>query len=658
MKSLIIIALSTTLIVASVRGAQDVADSGVRLRASTEFIAIDVSATDSAGHFVDDLDVTDFTVHANGVSRPIEAFERVSLPAPPSGRGGFSQWMSAVHTNAVRPEQRRIYLILVDEWHIARASTVKAKAALHTFIDHAVADGDLAAVQLLARGGDAIQNFTSDRTKLHAAVNRLNGSKLRSATAERLDDPVLNTSGVVRPNADMFAAERVYRAHAVLSDIRGVATQLKEIPGARKIVLWVSEGPEFEDPATSTRGRSDGSALGRELADTINALNLGNITAFPLDPRGITSGQEQLIESSSTFDIQGVGFTSARGDVARSVNALRTVASQTGGAVLFWRPDLRPAFDHLLEVAGHYYILGFRAPPDIQSLQHVKVSVRRKGVTLYARKDYSGTAASRQLPEWGKHFTPVLARTLASPLPVPGVRMALQAIPFLRADQPTQMIMLDVDLGNAHPDLPAGVRFGLLIFDDEERIRLSETQAIRVLDGQPHSAPQLHCDWFILLPPGTYRFRLAAETTNGDVGSVLGDLTVPSYKKGRLALTPLLVLGDTRTAVKMGAAVLPDDSTFSRTTLTRRFHQGQTLALRAAAFWSDSNDASVSASGALINQDGTQGRPIVFDSRTSGKSSILSGSLQLDVPPGVYRATLVAKRKGEQSTVETLIEVL
>jgi hypothetical protein len=284
--------------------------------------------------------------------------------------------------------------------------------------------------------------------------------------------------------------------------------------------------------------------------------------------------------------------------------------------------------------------------------------VRRKGVTLYARKDYSGIAASRQLPEWGKHFTPVLARTLASPLPVPGVRMALQAIPFLRADQPTQMIMLDVDLGNAHPDLPAGVRFGLLIFDDEERIRLSETQAIRVRDGQPHSAPQLHCDWFILLPPGTYRFRLAAETTNGDVGSVLGDLTVPSYKKGRLALTPLLVLGDTRTAVKMGAAVLPDDSTFSRTTLTRRFHQGQTLALRAAAFWSDSNDASVSASGALINQDGTQGRPIVFDSRTSGKSSILSGSLQLDVPPGVYRATLVAKRKGEQSTVETLIEVL
>ena len=83
--------------------------------------------------------------------------------------------------------QGRLYLIVLDDVHTDVPRTGLVKAAARRFIERNLADNDLAAVVTTSGRFDAVQDFTSNRRLLLAAVDTFVGQKLRSAVLEKLD---------------------------------------------------------------------------------------------------------------------------------------------------------------------------------------------------------------------------------------------------------------------------------------------------------------------------------------------------------------------------------------------------------------------------------------------------------------------------------------
>ena len=82
--------------------------------------------------------------------------------------------------------QGGLYLIVLDDVHTDLVRTALVKAAARRFIER-LADTDLAAVVTTSGRFEAVQDFTSNRRLLLAAVDTFVGQKLRSSVLEKLD---------------------------------------------------------------------------------------------------------------------------------------------------------------------------------------------------------------------------------------------------------------------------------------------------------------------------------------------------------------------------------------------------------------------------------------------------------------------------------------
>src|SRR2546426_1030502 len=78
-------------------------------------------------------------------------------------------------------------LTVLDDLHTDLARTALVKATARRFIERDLADTDLAAVVTTSGRFEAVQDFTSNRRLLLAAVDTFVGQKLRSAVLEKLD---------------------------------------------------------------------------------------------------------------------------------------------------------------------------------------------------------------------------------------------------------------------------------------------------------------------------------------------------------------------------------------------------------------------------------------------------------------------------------------
>ena len=113
---------------------------------------VDASVVDARGQAIDDLTVGDFEVLEDGARQEIEIFSHVQLALPrPSPRSS----PAAVKLDVVTSRQGsgRIYIVVLDDLHIAQANVPRVKTSVRQFLDSALGPTDLAAVV-----------FTSGRT--------------------------------------------------------------------------------------------------------------------------------------------------------------------------------------------------------------------------------------------------------------------------------------------------------------------------------------------------------------------------------------------------------------------------------------------------------------------------------------------------------------
>ncbi len=275
---------------------------GYTIQTGTRVVLTDVTVTDETGNPVRGLPVAAFHVFDNKKQQRISSFEehagRSGVALPASSHGVFSNDY-LLHLPSV------LNIIVLDIANIRIADQMWLNYQLTGFLSNLPSDQPVAIYLRAGSGCFLMQNFTTDRSLLLAALHRAI-PRIPPIGPEYLSDPQILTQ---------------------------VAYTLRSLPG-RKNVLWFSggstayllpNGAVFQDQAAM-----------RAIYDS---LEEERIAVYPIDARGLTV----------TGGIMMMGQHGAMEDVARA----------TGGRAFYNNNGVSLAAAHVLDTSGDFYTLTY-----------------------------------------------------------------------------------------------------------------------------------------------------------------------------------------------------------------------------------------------------------------------------------------------------------
>ena len=611
----------------------------VTFRVEVDYVEVDALIADAQGNLVSDLRAEDFEVLEDGKPQKISAFSLVNIPIERAPRPLFATRPVEMDVQTNDHVEGRIYLLVLDDVHTDFTRTPRVVAAARRFIEENFGTNDLAAVVFTGRGEDA-QDFTNDQRLLIRAIEKFNGRKLQSATLNRIQgarvDPNTSTLG---PGDDADQQERAFRARNAMNTVRRLSEFMAGVRGRRKAMLLVGEGIDYDIyEAVGLLGSTASSVL-LDTHEAIAAATRGNVSIYAIDPRGLITGAEDLIQTSSTFP--GAGLRNMQEELRLSQDSLRVLAANTGGFAAVNRNDLDGAFDRIVRENSSYYVLGFYSDNARRSGRYRKLEVRVKRPGLRVVRSRNGYYEARgrrpnaPAPPGPNAMPAALTEALASPLPVAGVPMKVFAAAY-KGVAPNAAIALALEIdANA---LNFVEKDGLFVeqldlayttTDSRSKVIPGERNSVN-LTLKPDTYERAKAGGFrvitqLNLAPGRYQVRVAASNRTGKAGSVLYDLDVPDFYKSNFVMSGVSI-------TSVGAAQVPTlkakdplgDFLPGPPTATRQFQSGDTLALF-AEFYENAGKTQPHALD-LIAELRDEGGAVVRESREERSSTEVGGS--------------------------------
>ena len=531
-----------------------------------DYVEVDAVVTDRQGRLVRDLKKDDFQVLEDGKSQAITNFSIVDIPVDKDNRPLFAAAPIApdVRTNE-KPFDGRVYVMVVDDLHTRFGRSVRVKTAAKQFIERHLGANDLMAIVHTAGPNDANQEFTSNKKLLVAAVNKTQGRKLDSATANKTNE--YNRSRDIRQQGDALNdpddMERGFNARTTLDTLRNVADWFGAVRGRRKAILFVSEGIDYDIYdviAAQGSNHQSASTVLEATRDAIGAATRSNVAIYGIDPRGLTDLGDESIELGSFPDDTslGIGAGSLQSELRLSQDSLRTLSEETGGFAVVNKNDFATAFQRIVEDNSSYYVLAYY-PPDARPGRTHKIDVRvaRPGLTVRARKAYLTPKKVDPPKTTGNNpSTPEIRDALDSPLPVSGLTMHVFAAPF-KGVAPNASVLFGVELRGRDLKMDANSKILLsyIAIDANGKVKGGNTDSLTLNNLKPESKARIERTGLRMLnrmdlPPGKYQLRIAAhEPGGGNVGSVQYDLEVPDYAKVPFSMSGLVLTSASGSAV-------------------------------------------------------------------------------------------------------------
>jgi VWFA-related protein len=570
-------------------------------RVEVNYVEVDALVTDANGNPVSNLTVNDFEVLEDGKPQKISAFSLVNIPIDRAERPLFaaSPIESDVHSNA--DVDGRVYLIVLDDLHVHPMRSSRVKAAARRFIERHFAANDLAAIVYTSGRSDAGQEFTNNRRLLLASVDKFSGRKLRSSTLSRLEQ-YRNTQGMRSPGErveDPELAERAHHARNSLESLENLANYMAGVRGRRKAMLFVSEGIDYDIHDVFTN--RDASTIMEETRDAIGAATRANVAIYAIDPRGLTSLGDEMIEVDSfpTDDPEaGISSTGMMSELRLAQDSLRTLADETGGFAAVNSNDFEGAFDRLVRDNSTYYVLGYYPANDRRDgrFRKIDVRVKRPGLQVRSRKGYQ--APRGRAPETKAAATPLAAAMregLGSPLPMAGIGMRAFAAPFKgNAPNAAVALVVEIDAGAFQYVEKNGVftndiEVAVTATDAKGKAYPGERNTIN-LAFKPDTLSRVKARGFrvvsqIDLPPGRYQLRVAAAESTGKAGSVFYDVEIPDFYKAPFTMSGLAITSASAAQTPTARAKDPLKDFLPAPPVARRdFQRGDELALFAEIY--------------------------------------------------------------------------
>ena len=154
------------------------------IRITRHLVQVDAVVVDSKDKPVTDLKKEDFVVLQDGKPQPITNFTFVNTKegvvrtlrqAPRAGQRS----RSAPPPMATRPKQiRRTVALVVDDLGLSFESIVHIRQSLKKYVDKEMQPNDLVAIIRTGAGMGSLQQFTSDKRMLYAAIDHVKYNSL------------------------------------------------------------------------------------------------------------------------------------------------------------------------------------------------------------------------------------------------------------------------------------------------------------------------------------------------------------------------------------------------------------------------------------------------------------------------------------------------
>jgi VWFA-related protein len=560
----------------------------VTFKVEVNYVEVDARVMDGDGKFVRGLAREDFLVSEDGRPQKITAFGMVDMPFVPvetpayAGRPGLPIDPD-VASNA-KGLDGRLYLIVLDDYHIDALRTSSASALARRFILERLDVNDQAAVVTTSGRRDASQEFTSNRRLLLEAVDRMLGQKLAPATVSAINT---TTQQVLAPGdagtdptmvtRDPEEIQRNFNATSAMQSLRSIVEWIAPIQGRRKAIIFISEGLDYSEKDTSAamqlpsldfRGTS---LMLDQVSDALSAATRGNVSIYALDPRGtMTIGADAVELAGQPRPETGIGARSLINESFSSQFMLRHLAETTGGFAAVNVNDFKGAFDRIVDENSSYYVLGYYPSNDRRDGRTRSIELKIAGrpeLRLTYRKSYSAPrqserparAAAGAAATTAAGSMRELTKTMANPLPATSLAMRLAAMPF-KGTGGTALVPVLVQLDGAGLKFKEGggtfnedLRMLVAAFDKTGKIVAGTGKTVTLrLRYRPETYNNFVKNGMrillpVSLPPGQYSLRVTAEgATESKQGSVYFDLEVPDWSRSRIALSgvALAAIGD------------------------------------------------------------------------------------------------------------------
>ena len=543
------------------------------VKISTNLIQIDVSVTDKKGSVVKGLKPEDFEIYENGVKQSITNLSFISSvreteePAKPT----VGNVAVPIPPTTLKPDQiRRTVALVVDDLSLSFESAYQTRRALRKFVDEQMQEGDLVAIIRTGAGIGALQQFTSDKRILYAAIERVKWNPIGNNNtgafaplepkiqAEETPEPEpgeRTPEGVEREFNDFRAN---YFATGTLGAVDYVIRGMSELPGRKSIILFSQGFKLYNEDAVGFR---EASIIMNSLRRLIDQANRASVVIYSIDPRGLAVTGITAADSTAGRTPEELRQTESdrNTELIDTQDGLRFLSGETGGFAVVNNNDIAGGVRRVLNDQS-YYLIAYE--PDSETFDAAKrrfnrleVRVKRDDVNVRYRSGFFNTATQMAVQATvAKTPLEQIQNALTSPFAVNGISLRLNSL-FANDARNGNFVRSLIHVKAADlkfTDEPNGNKkaaFDVLAasFGDNGQI-VDQIGRSYIVDMKPDVYRRIVRDGFVyhfMFPvkkPGAYQYRVAIrDPQTGVVGSASQFIEIPNLKKGVLTLSSLIL---------------------------------------------------------------------------------------------------------------------
>lgn len=551
------------------------ADDEDVVKISTSLIQVDVTVTDKNGKVISDLKPEEIEIYENGKKQNISNFSFISkikkTTETPAENGKDKVSVPVPPRNVNSEQVRRTIALVVDDLTLSFESVYFVRRALKNFVDEQMQDGDLVAIIRTGAGIGALQQFTTDKRQLYAAIEKVkwnpagNGKIGAFAPLEAVNS-LPQTGGEEDSDTLQNGAESELNelresifATGTLGAINFIVRGMQELPG-RKSIMLLSDG--FRILTTNNSGFLESSRVLESLRRLVDLANRSSVVIYTMDARGLQTVGLTAADNTDGRTAEQIeqALSNRRAELFDTQEGLRYLAQQTGGISVVNNNDLSRGISRMLDDQS-YYLIGYQPDdetfdPKIRRFNKLSVKVSRSGARVRYRSGFFGISNEAIANKPNTNLTPAqqINNALTSPFAVNDISLRLNAL--FGADVKQQVFIrsfLHVKGDNltftdgADGSKKAVFDVVAVSFGDNGMI-VDEISKTYTITAKEDVLKIIRTNGFVydftfpIKKSGAYQLRVVLrDTVSGKVGSANQFVEVPNLKKERLTVSGIIL---------------------------------------------------------------------------------------------------------------------
>lgn len=580
------------------------ADGGV-VKITTSLIQIDVSVTDKKGRVITDLKPEEIEIYENGEKQKITGFTFVTNARKilkPDGKIDKSKPPIPEPPLVLRPDQvKRTIALVVDDLTLSFESAAYTRRALRKFVDEQMQDGDLVGIIRTGAGIGALQQFTSNKQQLYAAIERVKwnaAGRGRFGSFDPIEPTMAETNRAQGDTSSGIAdiqAERDFKDSAnnfreslfttgTLGALKYIVANMGELPGRKSVILF-SDGfqifPGMKgalaparlmiDPTSgfvqaSTEG---GYAAARTLdfmRELVALANSRSVVFYTIDARGLQTtsltAADRVADPTLLDPYAMIGMQQVEGDRSRELfdtqQGLVYLAKQTGGFAYVNQNDMSSGVQKALDDQS-YYLVSYEPDaetfdPEKRKFNKLDVKVLRDGTAVRHRSGFFVGNETDEKVKIDLNAPTKIMRALTSPFAVNDINLRLNTL-FGNSPKRGYYVhsFLHIDAADLEfAKLPNGelqANFDILAISyGDNGAPIDKENLVGTIKLKPEVYERLksrgiaYSFLFPVKKPGAYQMRVAImDRASKKVGSSNQFIEVPNLKKNGILLSGILL---------------------------------------------------------------------------------------------------------------------